>query len=622
MSYQNARSWSSTSRRRLHFVSETSSRRRRFRGRSTVHVIATRPPRRTKRRAAASRTARSRPDWGSSSASARRARTRQGRAGEATIRLRGGQRTLAPRVVAPRSIRERRQRGSIACRGRVVGGVGRTRHRGEPARARSPGARRTDAHAAASERRHTFGEGGACARVSRGCRCVGRAARRSRPRSRDASNLQRFPAKRTQGAESATRSRVTDGRVFPTRPKHRAPQRTAAAESAIPRDLSAEMMTAEIATDAGGERVALSKGLSQRAHFENRCFRCLGETRGGRVVSVRARTSTPRPPFAWVPAPRLHRTMGVPSFSRSVASTSARTWSMYCSGSRPRRAEDKLDGVKSTVDTKLVRHARPKKSSSRCRSGRAAPHAAARGPVPRGARGGAPHQRPEPEETRGRHDVHVAAQVHGAVQAAQRNRAAHRAADPSHAFHAKQVANMRRRIAEQNTLVERKKNVYDTTLNPVVLRPKTASAARRAPWGFSSGPICRRRRRADPPRRSRPRAPRGRPRRGRRTRASHKGCGDAQGCSRRLRVLDVAEGKPGDGAHAADAPVPGARAPRVPDAAQETAARDRRQGRERGGHGGDLRGHAGTEREPAQTRPESRHRGPQGGAGVAAGGRR
>ena len=68
------------------------------------------------------------------------------------------------------------------------------------------------------------------------------------------------------------------------------------------------------------------------------------------------------------------------------------------------------------------------------------------------------------------------------------NRAAHRAADPSRAFHAKQVANMRRRIAEQNTLVERKKNVYDPNVYPVVTRPKSASASRRMPpWGFGSG---------------------------------------------------------------------------------------------------------------------------------------
>lgn len=68
------------------------------------------------------------------------------------------------------------------------------------------------------------------------------------------------------------------------------------------------------------------------------------------------------------------------------------------------------------------------------------------------------------------------------------NRAAHRAADPSRAFHAKQVANMRRRIAEQNTLVERKKNVYDPKVYPVVTRPKSASASRRMPpWGFGSG---------------------------------------------------------------------------------------------------------------------------------------
>ena len=67
------------------------------------------------------------------------------------------------------------------------------------------------------------------------------------------------------------------------------------------------------------------------------------------------------------------------------------------------------------------------------------------------------------------------------------NRAAHRSVDPTAVFHAKQVANMRRRIAEQHNLVERKKNVYDTNVHPVLLRPKTAKTTRTPPWGFGSG---------------------------------------------------------------------------------------------------------------------------------------
>ena len=64
------------------------------------------------------------------------------------------------------------------------------------------------------------------------------------------------------------------------------------------------------------------------------------------------------------------------------------------------------------------------------------------------------------------------------------NRRAHRAADPTAAYHAKQIANMQRRIANQNTLTERKKNVYDTTRKPRGAAPKTAG--RPPPWGFSS----------------------------------------------------------------------------------------------------------------------------------------
>ena len=100
---------------------------------------------------------------------------------------------------------------------------------------------------------------------------------------------------------------------------------------------------------------------------------------------------------------------------------------------------------------------------------------------------------------------------------------------------------MRRRIAEQNTLVERKKNVYDTTLNPVVLRPKTASAAApRSAVGVFVGPSVVGGGGAD----RRVEAGRERLEAGLGEGVAQ-GRGDAQGCSRRLRVLDVAEGKPG-----------------------------------------------------------------------------
>ena len=264
------------------------------------------PPRRTKRRAA--RLAR-RPDWGS--CPPRRAARTRGRAGEATTTAewRAGERSRRAS-----SRRARPPSGATRVRDRLAadGGWGRRSDapRGEPARRRAaPGARRTRraCRGRASDVTRSGNLRGVRTRVA--WRGVLAAPRARSPRSRDASNPQRFPAKRTQGAESATRSRVTDGRVFPTRPKE-IPQRTT---RTLPARFFAEMMTAEIATDSAG--AARGRWLSQRAHFENRCFRCLGETRGGRVVSARARTSTPRPPFAWVPAPPPSRTMGVPSFN-------------------------------------------------------------------------------------------------------------------------------------------------------------------------------------------------------------------------------------------------------------------------------------------------------------------
>ena len=74
----------------------------------------------------------------------------------------------------------------------------------------------------ASERRRTLEAFATCARLSRGEVLWPRARARS-PRSRDASNLQGFPAKkRTRGAGGSTLFRVTDGRVFST-PKRNPP---------------------------------------------------------------------------------------------------------------------------------------------------------------------------------------------------------------------------------------------------------------------------------------------------------------------------------------------------------------------------------------------------------------
>ena len=171
--------------------------------------------------------------------------------------------------------------------------------------------------------------------------------------------------------------------------------------------------------------------------------------------------------------------MGVPSFNSFDERTHVGRQNMLWEQTNMYK---RIHGVKSTVDTKLVRHARPK--------------SAVGAPPPRAE---IDQFREVREAARRINDLNLKKRAGattftsppksmGLSKRLSENRAAHRAADPSHAFHAKQVANMRRRIAEQNTLVERKKNVYDTTLNPVVLRPKTASARARAAVGVFVGP--------------------------------------------------------------------------------------------------------------------------------------
>ena len=170
--------------------------------------------------------------------------------------------------------------------------------------------------------------------------------------------------------------------------------------------------------------------------------------------------------------------MGVPSFNSFDERTHVGRQNMLWEQTNMYK---RLHGVKSTVDTKLVRHARPK--------------SAVGAPPPRAE---IDQFREVREAARRINDLNLKKRAGattftsppksmGLSKRLSENRAAHRAADPSHAFHAKQVANMRRRIAEQNTLVERKKNVYDTTLNPVVLRPKTASEQRRWPRARGGG---------------------------------------------------------------------------------------------------------------------------------------
>jgi len=142
----------------------------------------------------------------------------------------------------------------------------------------------------------------------------------------------------------------------------------------------------------------------------------------------------------------------------------------------------RIHAVKSTVDTKLVRpHVRPKSAVGTQRQ-----------------RAEIDHFREVREAARRINDLHLKKRSGlttftsppRSMEFSKRlseNRAAARSSDPSHLFHAKQVANMRRRIAEQGTLVERKKNVYDTNVHPVLIRQKTAKTQKTPPWGFGSG---------------------------------------------------------------------------------------------------------------------------------------
>jgi len=61
------------------------------------------------------------------------------------------------------------------------------------------------------------------------------------------------------------------------------------------------------------------------------------------------------------------------------------------------------------------------------------------------------------------------------------NRRARTAADPIHAFHAKQLSNMQRRISEQGSATERKKNTMDVRAYPALLRKQSN---RKPAWGF------------------------------------------------------------------------------------------------------------------------------------------
>ena len=166
------------------------------------------------------------------------------------------------------------------------------------------------------------------------------------------------------------------------------------------------------------------------------------------------------------------------------------------------------------------------------------------------------------------------------------NRRAHRAVDPTAAYHAKQIANMQRRIANLGTLTERKKNVHNPHVNPVVIRKP---AGRPPPWGFGPDHL------SSAATRSRPSTAR-----------TLRPIADTTTITTPRRPASARSRRPVPalpapvlvkGAEHSRPTMRAAKHPGVSDPAQEAAARDRPEGRERGGHGADLRrGGAGTER--------------------------
>ena len=165
-------------------------------------------------------------------------------------------------------------------------------------------------------------------------------------------------------------------------------------------------------------------------------------------------------------------TMGVPSFNRYDERTHVGRQNMEFEQHNMYR---RIHGATSSVDTHLVRQTRPKSAGivaerAEMDAFREVREAARRINNLSSRKKGLTFTSPPKSMELGKR--------------LSENRRAHRAVDPTAAYHAKQIANMQRRIADLGTLTERKKNVHNPHVNPVVIRKP---AGRPPPWGFGSG---------------------------------------------------------------------------------------------------------------------------------------
>ena len=170
--------------------------------------------------------------------------------------------------------------------------------------------------------------------------------------------------------------------------------------------------------------------------------------------------------------------MGVPSFNRFDERTHVGRQNLEFEQHNMYR---RILSAKSSVDTRLARPTRPRSATAR----------------PQSARAEMDEFREVREAARRINDLSLKKRgptfssppktiTEDLSRRLSENRRAYRAADPARHYHAKQIANMQRRIAEQGTLAERKKNVYDVRVHPVVLRKPSGKPP---PWGFGSGSL-------------------------------------------------------------------------------------------------------------------------------------
>lgn len=187
-----------------------------------------------------------------------------------------------------------------------------------------------------------------------------------------------------------------------------------------------------------------------------------------RVESARdVRDASLHRPSRAFPPPVL--TMGVPTFNRYDERTHVGRQNMEFEQHNMYR---RIHGATSSVDTHLVRQTRPKSASivaerAEMDAFREVREAARRINNLSSRKKGLTFTSPPKSMELGKR--------------LSENRRAHRAVDPTAAYHAKQIANMQRRIANLGTLTERKKNVHNPHVNPVVIRKP---AGRPPPWGF------------------------------------------------------------------------------------------------------------------------------------------